>query len=125
MNRKHWSGILTLVTATLLMLASSATLTGQTPAPEEAETEELKNVKILHGMKRDELVAYMKLISKSLGKKCSYCHEGKQYHLDTKKEKEVARSMMKMLDEMNKTYLEGKGTCFMCHRGAEEPVLEP
>ena len=46
---------------------------------------------------------------------------------DEKPEKNTARQMILMLNEMNEKYpvLEKKGTCYMCHKGTKEPMLKP
>jgi hypothetical protein len=79
-----------------------------------------------HQMKR-----YMKRITKSLGTKCDYCHRTdiRDYATDEIHEKVVAREMMRMLEKLNREHFTWEGapqaTCFMCHRGEQEPQLAP
>lgn len=53
--------------------------------------------------------------------------EGNQYELDSKKEKETAREMIRMVFAINKESFEGRTavTCNTCHRGQEHPVNTP
>ena len=53
---------------------------------------ELKNVKVLPFKKKRELVNYMKIVSKELGVKCSFCHIPNDYSSDKKANKTVAVS---------------------------------
>lgn len=74
-----------------------------------------------------------------LGVGCGYCHATQKstilldYASDEKPEKEIARQMMKMTIELNKTYFGidkpelGSNimpvTCATCHRGSPHPEL--
>jgi len=97
---------------------------GCAPVAVQAQ-EEPQNVQVLTELTYKEITQYMKTVSKSVGKKCTFCHVEDEFHLDQKEHKVQARDMMKMLKEMNEKYLKGRGTCYMCHRGTPEPILEP
>ncbi len=91
-----------------------------------------KNLKVLpKETPRREVTALMKTFNKALGVKCAYCHNTKDYALDEKKHKDIARSFMRMTLEMEKSTFSYQGApkvrfnCYMCHRGQEEPVLTP
>jgi hypothetical protein len=71
--------------------------------------------------------------NKDLGVNCGFCHvrteEGKMDFVSDKKgEKEIARSMMRMTNKINKKYFHVKRpmvgdsisvvTCFTCHHGS-------
>src|SRR5687767_651453 len=78
-----------------------------------------KNLKILpKTMSKKEIKDAMKKIAKALGVQCEHCHDTNDFAKDTEK-KNVARSMMKMTGELNKTYFKGemKVQCVTCHRG--------
>ena len=62
---------------------------------------ELKNVKVLPFKKKRELVNYMKIVSKELGVKCSFCHIPNDYSSDKKANKTVAREMILMTQNAN------------------------
>jgi hypothetical protein len=53
--------------------------------------------------------------------------ENGKYDLDTKREKETAREMIRMVLSINKAHFDGRPqvTCNTCHRGAEHPVAVP
>jgi hypothetical protein len=68
-------------------------------------------------------------MSQGLGVKCNFCHvmePQKDFAADTEK-KNIARGMLKLTGRINSdvfTWKEApKATCYMCHHGAEKPVL--
>jgi photosynthetic reaction center cytochrome c subunit len=107
------------------------------PAPTSAVAHEgeptaekkFKNIKVLRSMPASQMLPVMHLFEASLGVSCSFCHvtEGEQFDLDTKKEKETAREMIRMVMDINKTNFEGRTvvTCNTCHGGKEHPVPVP
>jgi len=72
-----------------------------------------------------------------LGVGCGYCHKKQEnsilldYPSDEKPEKEIARHMMRMTEDINKNYLGVENaiigsqsmavTCFTCHKGTAHP----
>ncbi|HSQ61284.1 MAG TPA: c-type cytochrome [Acidobacteriota bacterium] len=87
-------------------------------------------------MKKPELVSMMRGISGALGVRCGHCHaggdpetlKGVDFASDEKKEKKIARAMMKMVGEINGTLLPTAGIespmevrCVTCHRGLKKP----
>ena len=100
--------------------------------------EKAKNLKILPpDISHDELINVMKSFSKSLGVRCTTCHVGTEgdrnsfdFAADTKKEKLIARKMMKMVTGINKKYIGKMGepdfekiTCVTCHMGNIKPLV--
>lgn len=84
-----------------------------------------KNLKIYpKGTDTKALKKDMKLISKSLGVECDFCHDMDAFEKDNK-HKERARSMMKMVMSINarlkKDGFDKQVTCMTCHQGHEEP----
>ncbi len=93
---------------------------------------EFTNLEVLPAdITKDQLKRHMKLITKSLGTKCDYCHRTdiRDYATDEIPEKVVARDMMRMLERINREHFTWEGapqaTCFMCHHGEQEPQLDP
>jgi hypothetical protein len=80
---------------------------------------------------KEEMKQSMKLISRSIGVKCEYCHrtDTRDYATDEITEKRIARKMMHMVEQLNRDTFTWEDaprvTCFMCHRGDVEPVLAP
>lgn len=99
------------------------------PQTEPTAAQAYKNIKVLKDMPASQLMPVMHLMRSALGTRCDFCHvaEGNQYELDTKKEKETAREMIRMVFAINKENFEGQArvTCNTCHRGQEHPVHTP
>ena len=97
------------------------------------------NLKVLpKNTTRDSIHNLMETYERQLGVRCEYCHiekEGadrndKDYALDTKAEKTIARQMMRMTNDINAKQLTRikdrvspaiSVDCFTCHRGVAEP----
>src|SRR6266850_3390443 len=96
---------------------------------EEPAAKIYKNVKVLGELKGNRFMAGMQSMRANLGEKCPMCHLVKQkdFAADTKKEKRRAREMIRMNEEINRRTFgsEVKVTCWMCHRGEEEPAKRP
>ncbi|MEO7192289.1 MAG: c-type cytochrome [Vicinamibacterales bacterium] len=106
-----------------------------------------KNLKVLPKTWTSQQVgALMNTFAESLGERCIFCHAenpdapppaaGQQprldYTLDTKKEKDVAREMIKMVMTINDTTkavgdaaVAEKVSCFTCHQGQKKPAVAP
>ena len=113
--------------STVMALTLAAALVGYAQAVQtEGKTAEqaFKNIKVMNGTPADQVIVSMHLIRGALGVDCEFCHEEKDRAADTKKEKETARSMMRMVNELNKNNFEGKQevTCYTCHRGSPIPA---
>jgi hypothetical protein len=88
-----------------------------------------KNLKVLpKTISKPELKAIMKAQAKALGVECDHCHEDPDMASDKNPNKEIARQMMQMVNEINARWLKGVKdadknpvTCGTCHRGAEHP----
>ena len=103
----------------------------------EPEKGEWKNLKVLpQDISEDSLYGLMHEFNMALGVKCSYCHmprkDGKisDFASDEIFQKEIARGMLVMTNDLNKNYFEahrkaGDKTvairCVMCHRGTPNP----
>lgn len=91
-----------------------------------------KNLQVLpKDISHDDLVAVMKGYCVSLGVKCGNCHvkiensDKLDFASDDKDEKQIARKMITMANEINKTYFGANtGTigCMTCHNGKPNPT---
>jgi photosynthetic reaction center cytochrome c subunit len=116
-----------------ILLAALAALTPASPAAQESQEptaeKEFKNIQVLKGMPASQLMPVMHFMRSSLGVHCDFCHvaENGKYDLDTKKNKETARRMIRMVMAINRESFEGQTriTCNTCHRGQEHPVRVP
>ena len=96
---------------------------------EQAAHALFKNVKVLGELSGDRFMAAMQSMKANLGEKCADCHRAKEkdFDSDAKKEKRRAREMIRMTEEINRRSFQGevRVTCWMCHRGEEEPASRP
>jgi len=125
-----------------IVVALCAGLVGaQSFAQREHHDEKPQNLKILpQDISEDDLHKVMRDFSMSLGVHCNYCHEshevpGKErpdmnFASDIKKEKQIARDMMRMTAAINEQYIGKIGdgkldriTCVTCHNGSTHPVV--
>ena len=96
--------------------------------------EKPKNLQVLDFESVRDLKKYMKTIQKDLGVKCTFCHDINDKSIDTE-HKIIAREMMKMQIDLNKSFFAQIGdsllkhentlqiSCWTCHRGSIEPQL--
>jgi len=96
--------------------------------------EKPKNLQVLDLESVRDLIKYMKTIQKNLGVKCTFCHDINDKSIDTE-HKIIAREMMKMQIDLNKSFFAQIGdsllkhentlqiSCWTCHRGSNEPQL--
>jgi len=134
--------LLTAVLATLAARSSAGeTQKPATPPPSPAASpaaqdsqdlpaeKEFKNIQVLTGMPASQLMPVMHFMRASLGVHCDFCHvaENGKYDLDSKKNKETARKMIRMVMAINRENFEGRTvvTCNTCHRGKDHPVRVP
>jgi len=93
-----------------------------------------KNIQVLKGLPDSQLFLLMNFVGDSLGVNCDHCHVkgGKNpqtgedtwlWEREDKKEKAVARDMMLMVLELNRTRFnrEAVVSCYTCHRGSTRP----
>ena len=96
--------------------------------------EKPKNLQVLDFESVRDLKKYMKTIQKNLGVKCTFCHDINDKSIDTE-HKIIAREMMKMQMDLNKSFFAQIGdsllkhentleiSCWTCHRGSKKPQL--
>lgn len=111
------------------VLATAGLAAGQPSPPAQPATvktaeQQYKNIKALTGLRADQILLTMHGISGELGVECVHCHIWEEWDKDVKAPKEVARRMITMVRELNKTYFAGANvvTCYTCHRGNARPV---
>jgi hypothetical protein len=100
------------------------------PKPGETAGEYFKNVKVLKEIPAEQLRPTMEFIAASLGVRCDHCHVlGPQggFDKDEKKEKDTARDMMRMVNDINTRAFEGRQRvgCATCHHGRTPPERTP
>ena len=91
---------------------------------------EHKNLQVIDkNISKDDLKRMMEGFAAQLGVKCQFCHVEEQYEKDDKKQKNDARKMIKLVNEMKgrkpeffKTTVKDNAIqCSMCHRGRPQP----
>ncbi len=124
--KKFENGLLGVLAALLVVSCASSSHRSAAPAPG------WKNLQLIRkDIPREQLIELMRTYSRSLGVRCTYCHEGEQESMDfasdVKSEKRAARVMMQMTRNINEEYisrLESQGNvvdCYTCHRGKAIP----
>jgi hypothetical protein len=94
---------------------------------------EMKNLKLLTGQTRPQVLETMNSFRVALGVQCVYCHVPApggppDFASDENPKKEVARMMLTMAREINGKFpQDGKRrvSCYTCHRGAAIPLTAP
>jgi photosynthetic reaction center cytochrome c subunit len=83
-----------------------------------------KNLKIL---KDEEVRPMMGAFRAALGQQCNFCHVQGDFAADTNPKKDIARKMIKMMNDDNAVFADGKVhvTCYTCHRGKTTPETAP
>jgi hypothetical protein len=87
----------------------------------------LKNIKILTGETREQVIMTMRAFTVALGVQCVFCHVQGDFPSDDNPKKETARMMLTMARDINGKFPDGQRhvSCYTCHRGATTPVTEP
>ena len=123
--------------ATVLMTAAflAVVLAGITQAPVAAQSSDqkveqaFKNIHALNGQPADMLNPTMVMFEAALGVGCGYCHDAdaNKREVDSKPQKLIARQMIEMVNNVNKTTFRGQArvTCFTCHQGRNIPIGVP
>src|SRR5438445_11267463 len=85
------------------------------------------NLKVLKVATGPEVMQIMRTFTAGLGVQCSFCHVQGNNASDENPKKEIARNMIKMAQEINGKFPDGKMhvSCFTCHRGEAEPKTAP
>ena len=108
--------------------------TFQTQGNEKPAEDTFKNIKVLRGLPSSQMFSVMNFMRSSLGVSCAYCHvhsggDRWQFESDEKQTKLMARRMIQMILENNRTnrelFVNARLTCFTCHRGNIRPVSLP
>ncbi len=97
-----------------------------------------RNLKILpKDIRQEQLTELMKSFTRALDVRCDFCHVGEgpdlstyDFASDSKKHKRSARTMLRMVNSINKDFLPNVAhdedhtpevTCNTCHRGKKMP----
>jgi hypothetical protein len=117
-------------TVAVLMFAPAMFVDAQgAPQSMEGKTAEqvYKNIKVLTGTPADQLNPAMHLIRSALGVECEFCHVAGAFEKDDLPRKQIARKMMQMMMDINKSNFANLQmvTCDTCHRGNADPENTP
>ena len=123
-----------IIFAVILLLSSLAAV-----LPEAKDQPKFKNLKVLpKNISEEKLDSIMDNFNYSLGVNCIYCHvradKGDELNFvsDGKSEKDIARNMMRMTDNINKKYFRFNNdkaalravNCMTCHRMNPIPITD-
>ena len=120
----------------ILLFAFTALLGAGAAIAQQRQMPAPTNLKVLPGdIEPQRLVGIMRNISAGLGVRCNHCHTPPDFASDEKPEKEIARDMMRMVqnirqhaDEYAPDGRADKIGCWTCHRGSatiEDPPPPP
>jgi hypothetical protein len=112
-----------LILLIFVILAGCTVLSQTSPkTPGKTAGETMKNVQVLKDVPAGDWRNLMVFINASLGVSCEHCH-AEPFDADTKKAKQTARTMMKMVHEINAANFENRPviTCNTCHQGSLKP----
>ena len=133
-----------LVIAFVVILGCTS-INQQKSQPAKTDNAQFHNLKVLPvNISHDELIATMRGFTRALGTRCDHCHaagppaaDGREqldFPSDAKPEKNVARTMIRMVRSINGDYIgkidtekKNQVTCGTCHRGhvIPEPYVPP
>ena len=110
------------------MLVITCLAAGQERSTEGKTAEQVyKNIKVLNGIPAGQVTPTMRLIARSLGVTCEFCHDAMDRSKDGIEAKDTARKMIKMVRDINNNSFEGRPqvTCTTCHNGHNDPATTP
>jgi photosynthetic reaction center cytochrome c subunit len=116
---------------TAMALALVATLVANAQGAQNVDgrkaEEVYRNIQVLRGAPASEITQTMHLIESQTGMDCTFCHVEGAFDKEDKPPKQIARQMMLMMDNLNKTNFGGRQvvTCYTCHNGRPIPVGTP
>src|SRR5437762_5764191 len=105
----------------VLFVVIVTVVTVSTARPRPMPQSSFENIKVLTGMSDTDIRQAMTDWTEALGVACSYCHVTGDFASDMNPKKETARKMARMVNTINKDFLDGKAKCVLCHRGAAVP----
>ena len=121
--------------ALLLAVAGLSGVSAQPPAYPVGElagqSKNFKNIKVLKKLPSAQLIPTMRAWNAALGVKCDFCHtigaDHKGFDRDDKPEKQTARVMLLMVNDLNKHQkpLNNRANCYLCHHGHANPESRP
>jgi nitrate/TMAO reductase-like tetraheme cytochrome c subunit len=76
----------------------------------------------LKGIPAERLMNVMFAFKSSLNVDCDFCHIKDAFEKDDKPMKQIARKMIKRMNEINADGAGGRVTCYTCHRGQRKPA---
>jgi hypothetical protein len=98
---------------------------GKMQTQDETAGQRFKSIKVLNDMPADQLGKVMNMMSASLGVDCKFCHDSNDGNFEKEgfEHKDIAREMLAMTFELNKTYFKGRPevNCNTCHHGVSHP----
>ena len=118
----------------VVVFTLAVTRTSHTQTTDKPVEQVRKNIQVLKGLPDSQIFLLMNFVSDSLGVHCDYCHvKGEKnpqtgedtwvWDKDDKKQKLVAREMMRMVLDLNQNRFKREAvvTCYTCHRGSTRP----
>jgi len=92
-----------------------------TAGPKAEDT--FKDIQVLKGLPPVEVQQIMGIMTVSLGVDCNYCHVPGSFESPHPK-KDITRTMIRMVKNINRDFVGGKVNCYTCHRGSPKPATQ-
>src|SRR5215813_12011539 len=110
-----------------LVLALAGLAAAQQTQPGQLAEQAYKNIQVFKGLPAEQVTPMMRVIARDLGVTCEFCHEEMDRSADSLETKETARSMIRMMNDINKNSFGGNTavTCVTCHNGHSTPANVP
>ena len=123
-NRSRVINSLALAGVIAISVLARAEQSQDAAPPVRTAAQQFKNVQVLRDIPANQMNPTMHLIAGQLGVGCQFCHVWEKWDLEDRPQKQIARRMMTMTAELNKSAFGGAPvvTCYTCHRGQPKPV---
>jgi hypothetical protein len=95
-------------------------------AEPDTPQKDYENLQVLNHLRGAEIERVMGFFAETMGHKCRYCHNIRDYSLDEKEPKKEARKMIRLVQHLNTKWFHPlRITCHTCHDATTEVLLLP
>lgn len=89
-------------------------------------SKDYQNLRLLQHLEGPQIERIMGFFAETMGQKCTFCHNIRDYAADEKPTKAKGRKMLEMVQHLNRQWFEAERiTCYTCHDATAEVVYFP